>query len=120
MGADVEGTFADDVVAGLKCGGAVAGPGDAAAIDAGLDRRAALEGCVGEVAGRVAVQTITAGIVVAVGVLDVAGVILRRRRIDVDSALLAVGPGDVAAGGILSVDPRDTRRPAPLNGTVAR
>src|SRR3546814_19658691 len=39
IGADVEGAFADDVVAGLKCGGAVAGPGDAAAIDAGLGRR---------------------------------------------------------------------------------
>src|SRR3546814_8433921 len=119
MGADVEGTFADDVVAGLKCGGAVAGPGDAAAIDAGLDRRAALEGCVGEVAGRIAVQAVTAGIVVAVGVLDVAGVVLRRRRIDIDSALLAVGPGDVDAGGIFSVDPRDRRRPVCVHGAVS-
>src|SRR3546814_10395276 len=84
IGADVEGAFADDVVAGLKCGGAVASPGDAAAIAAGLDRRAALEGCVGEVAGRVAVQTLTAGIIVAVGVLVIAGVVLRRRRGDID------------------------------------
>src|SRR3546814_18709325 len=99
IGADVEGAVADDVVAGLKCGGAVASPGDAAAIDAGLDRRAALEGCAGEVAGRVAVQTITEGIIVAVGVLDIAGVVLRRRRVEIDGSLLAVGAGDVDVGG---------------------
>src|SRR3546814_15742957 len=63
------------------------------------ERRAVIEGSVRVVAVSIALlpcgAEVVAGVAVAVGIFDIAGVVVVRRRIDVDVAFLAVGTNDV-------------------------
>src|SRR3546814_462961 len=121
VGADIKGAVADDVIAGLQSCFAAACPGNATTVDSRGERRAVIEGSVRVVAGSIALlpcgAEVVAGVAVAVGIFDIAGVVVVRRRIDVDVAFLAVGTNDVDALAVVTFHIGNRRRAVSFHGT---
>src|SRR3546814_9793581 len=78
-------------------------------------------GSVRVVAGSIALlpcgAEVVAGVAVAVGIFDIAGVVVVRRRIDVDVAFLAVGTNDVDALAVVTFHIGNRRRAVSFHGT---